>query len=275
MSNLTNSILLDPGVIVSNVHYGPLASYWWHNKKDRSTKAQKLYPIKLHLRMHHTKNGVDFYTSIIKGRNNRPEYCCSAEDISEVSDNMTTAVTNVYQKCLKKDRGYSNNTKLDGPYYFGMGSEDHLKRISAGITFIPFYIRENNFKMFVIDASHDGTEPLDGYHITFLEYYKRESTLFSQFYNKKQFHVNLYSIKTGEKLMEYQNSDVNELWKSIRLFNMFTGSQLFLLENVELKQIIDNLSKFEVDLHQWSPIIFEKLHQTYCKIVKIGKSHGM
>jgi hypothetical protein len=268
MSNLNNSTILNPGVIINDIHYGPLASYWWYNKIDRSTKSQKLYPIKLHLRMHHTKNGIEFYTSIVKGKNNRPEYCCSAEEISENSDNMTTAVTEVYQKCLEKYKGCSNNTKLDGPCYFGMGNEDHLRIISAEITFTPFYIQdiqENNFKMFVVDASHDGIEPLDGYHITFIQYYKRKSTLFSQFYSKNQFHVNLYSIKTGERLVEYQNSDVNELWKSIGLFNMFTGAQLFLLENIELKQIIDDLSRFEVDLHQWNAIIFEKLHQTYMK----------
>src|SRR5690242_1136036 len=102
--------------------------------------------------------------------------------------------------------------------------EDHLKRISAGIAFHPFYIKESNFKMLVVNASHDKKELLDGYHVTFVEKYKHEPTLFSQFYHKKIFHVILYSTKTGEKLEEYQNTDVNELWKSIRLFNMFDGS---------------------------------------------------
>ncbi|CAJ0638563.1 6717_t:CDS:2 [Entrophospora sp. SA101] len=115
---------------------------------------------------------------------------------------MTTTVMNIYQKCLKEKTECSNNTKLSGSDYFGMNNEDHLKRISADITFIPIYIQENNFKMFVVGSSHNKIEPLDE---------------------------------------EYQNSDVNEFWKSIGVFNMFTGSQLFLLENIELKQKIDEL----------------------------------
>src|SRR6266511_1479465 len=114
---------------------------------------------------------------------------------------MSTAVTNAYQRCLKKYTGYSNNTKINGPDYFGMDNDVHLKRISADITFTPFYIQEGNLKMFVVDASHDRIKPLDGYHITFVEYYKRQPTLFSQYYNKSQFRVNLYSTKTGEKLI--------------------------------------------------------------------------
>jgi hypothetical protein len=260
MSKTNKSNLLELGTIASNPHYGPFASYWWYSKKD----STKLYPIRLHLKMHHIKNKIEFYTFIAKGKNNKPEYSCFVDDINEISDNMTAVVTRVYQKCLEKNKEYTN-TKLDGPYFFGMGCEDHLKRISADITFHPFYIKENNFKMFVVDASHDTKEPLDGYHVTFIEQYKRESTLFSQFYDKKKFHVILYSTRTGVKLEEYQNTDVNELWESTGLFNMFAGSQLFLLENIELKQKIDELTKFEVNVYQWNPTIFEKLHQTHMK----------
>ncbi|CAH1758104.1 718_t:CDS:2, partial [Entrophospora sp. SA101] len=74
---------------------------------------------------------------------------------------MTTTVMNIYQKCLKEKTECSNNTKLSGSDYFGMNNEDHLKRISADITFIPIYIQENNFKMFVVGSSHNKIEPLD------------------------------------------------------------------------------------------------------------------
>ncbi len=46
---------------------------------------------------------------------------------------------------------------------------------------------------------------------------------------------------------------------------MFSGSQLFLLESVKLKQIINDLTNFEIGLHQWCSTTFEKLHQTYMK----------
>src|SRR5215203_4081786 len=116
MPNLTNSTLLDLGTIVNNLHYGPFASYWWYNKK--TTRTQKLYPIRLHLKMHHVKNDIEFYTSITKGKNNKPEYCCFVGDVNEISENMTTAVTNIYQKCLKEKTRFSNSTKLSGPDYF-------------------------------------------------------------------------------------------------------------------------------------------------------------
>ena len=97
---MSNSTLLDHGGIVSSIHYGPFASYWWYSKKDRVTKTQKLYPIRLHLKMHHIKKDVEFYTSITKGKNNKPEYCCFAGEINEISESMSTAVTNAYQRCL-------------------------------------------------------------------------------------------------------------------------------------------------------------------------------
>lgn len=96
MSKSTKSTLLDIGFITNNIHYGPFASYWWYSKKDPSTKIIKLYPIRLNLKMHHIKNKAEFFTTIVKGENNRPEYHCFIEDISENSENMTTAVTNVY-----------------------------------------------------------------------------------------------------------------------------------------------------------------------------------
>src|SRR5689334_12178248 len=152
MSNSTNSTLLDIGAIVGDLHYGPFASYWWYSKKDKFTNTVKLYPIRLYLKIHHIKKDTEFFTYITRGKNNKPEYCCYVEDINETSENMSTAVNNIYQKCLEKNNCL-NNTNLAGPDYFGMGNEDHLKKISIDVTFTPFYIQENNFKMFVIDAS--------------------------------------------------------------------------------------------------------------------------
>ena len=107
-------------------------------------------------------------------------------EIHEISENMPTAITNAYQKCLEKNTGYSNNTKLNGSDYFGMGSEDHLKRISADITFTPFIFRKTILKCYEIG-------PLDGYYITFAKYYKHQPTSFSQIYN-------FMSIFTQQKL---------------------------------------------------------------------------
>lgn len=73
------------------------------------------------------------------------------------------------KNALKKNKKCLNSTNLAGPDYFGMGNENHLKKIFIDVIFVPFYINGNNFKMFVVDASYDGVEPLDGYHITFVE----------------------------------------------------------------------------------------------------------
>jgi len=124
MSNSTNSILLDVGAIVSDLHYGSFASYWWYSKKDKLTDTIKLYPIRLYLKMHHIKKGAEFFTYITKGKNNKPEYCCYVEDINETSENMSTVVNNVYQKCLEKNKCLKS-TNLAGPDYFGMGHEDY------------------------------------------------------------------------------------------------------------------------------------------------------
>src|SRR5215213_1026114 len=139
---MSNSTLLDSGAIVTTIHYGPFASYWWYSKKDKLTNIIKLYPIRLHLKMHHIKKDAEFFTFIKQGKNNKSEYCCYVEEINETSESMTKVVTNVYQKCLEKNKKQSNSTNLVGPNYFGMGNEDHLRKISVGITFVPFYIEE-------------------------------------------------------------------------------------------------------------------------------------
>ncbi|CAJ0648786.1 9665_t:CDS:1, partial [Entrophospora sp. SA101] len=175
---------------------------------------------------------------------------------------MSTVVNNPYKKYLEHTHSFVYR-KLNGSDFFGMGNELQLKKISADITFFPFIINECKFKMFVVDASYDKSEPSDGYHITFIERSKREYVLFSQTYNKNKFFLNIYSLNSGKILQAFQNLDVNELWKSTGLFRDYSGKQLFLLNNTELKQIIDNLINFQTNCHEWNLNIFDKLHIAY------------
>ena len=63
---MPKSTLLNLGTIVNSIHYGPFASYWWYSKKDKITNINKLYPIRLHLKMHHIMKEAEFFASIIK-----------------------------------------------------------------------------------------------------------------------------------------------------------------------------------------------------------------
>jgi len=135
-----------------------------------------------------------------------------------------------------------------------------------GITFFPFTIKVDNFKMFVVDTSYDGIKPANGYHVTFAEKHSNAIYLFSQYYENKQFHVDSYLPSTGKKVHEFQNFDVNELWKSIGLFQKYSGRELFLLDNLELKKIIEDSSeKIQTTCNSWNTTVFEKLHLTYMK----------
>ncbi|CAJ0906518.1 2139_t:CDS:2, partial [Entrophospora sp. SA101] len=234
MSIEFNSSFIETGSIVSTLHYGPFAKFWWESKLDPNTNIKKFYPIRLHLKMLHCSKDLSFCTLVNQGKNNKPEYSCYWGEINETGNEMSTVVNNPYKKYLEHTHSFVYR-KLNGSDFFGMGNELQLKKISADITFFPFIINECKFKMFVVDASYDKSEPSDGYHITFIERSKREYVLFSQTYNKNKFFLNIYSLNSGKILQAFQNLD----------------------------QIIDNLINFQTNCHEWNQNIFDKLHIAY------------
>jgi hypothetical protein len=253
-----NSSFDNIGVIVGNLHYGPFAQYWWYSKTDPVTRTDKFYPIRLHLKMTHRKTNMIMQTYISQGQNNQPEFNCISGEFYTTSNKMSAAVNEICKKYFESINKTSN-TRLPGPDYFGFGN-NHLQRISTGITFFPLTIKVDNFKMFVVDVSYDEIRPADGYHITFTEKHNGATYLFSQYYKNKQFHVDVYLPTTGKKVYEFQNFDVNELWKSVGLFQKYSGRELFLLDNLELKKVIeDSFEKIQTTCNAWSTIVFEKL----------------
>ena len=183
------SIIIDVGYIDDNLHYGPYASYWWQEKMDPITKAKILFPIRIKLNTQHIMNEVRMNCFVDIDEKNRPVFVSSIGQFIESAGDMTSSVNSVYNKILNEK--YPDNkrtTKLNGTNFFGMGDKDQLSKIMADVTFRPFIINENKFKMLVISASsHNGIDPADGYHITFKEQYKRETIIFSQFYEKYKF----------------------------------------------------------------------------------------
>jgi hypothetical protein len=207
---------------------------------------------------------ITIFTYVYQGQNNLPIFQSSINEFVISSNDMTNSVNATYNQYLQSINR-QNKSRLKGSNFFGMANNDQLNRISLDVAFFPFIIKEDKFKMFVIDASYNTSGPSDGYHITFVERFRHEHVIYSQFYNNSLFHVNLYSLKTGELLHEHQNSDVNMLWKSIGLFQNHSGRQLFLLDNANMKQIIEKSINFQVSCSNWDPIVFDKLHSTYMK----------
>lgn len=265
MNSGENSTFIEIGLVTKNLHYGLFASRWWHEATITSSNKKKLYPIRLNLRMRHIYNKITIFTYVYQGNDNSPVFQSSINEFVVNSNDMTNSINAVYDQYLQSNKNRQNKSRLKGSKFFGMANDDQLNRISLDVTFSPFIIKEDKFKMFVINASYNTTGPSDGYHITFVERFRHEHVIFSQFYNNNLFHVNLYSLNTGELLNEHQNSDVNVLWKSIGLFQKYSGRQLFLLENAEMKQIIEKTIIFQVSCSEWDPIIFDKLHSTYMK----------
>ncbi|CAJ0639951.1 1542_t:CDS:2 [Entrophospora sp. SA101] len=229
MNSGENSTFIEIGLVTKNLHHGLFASHWWHEATITSLNKKKLYPIRLNLRMHHIYNKITIFTYVYQGNGNSPVFQSSINEFVVNSNDMTNSVNAVYDQYLQSNKN------------------------------------QDKFKMFVINASYNATGPSDGYHITFVERFRHEHVIFSQFYNNNLYHVNLYSLNIGELLYEHQNSDVNVLWKSIGLFQKYSGRQLFLLENAEMKQIIEKTIIFQVSCSEWDPIIFDKLHSTYIK----------
>ncbi|CAH1768491.1 14280_t:CDS:2, partial [Entrophospora sp. SA101] len=234
-------------------------------KKYPETNTEKFYPIRLGLKMIHNLKGLTIQAFINQGENNQPIFHCSNGKFLATEKSMSAAVNTIYQQFLESIQSTSK-TRISSPKYFGLVNENHLQRLSKGITFFPFMIKVDKFEMLVVNASYDGIKPANGYHITFVEKIQREYYLFSQYYINKQFHVDSYSLTTGEKKYKFQNSDVNELWESIGMFQNLSGRELFLLDNLELKNIIEeSCVKFQTMCSDWNQMVFEKLHLEYMK----------
>ncbi|CAJ0648537.1 7841_t:CDS:2 [Entrophospora sp. SA101] len=215
--------------------------------------------------MIHNLKGLTIQAFINQGENNQPIFHCSNGKFLATEKSMSAAVNTIYQQFLESIQSTSK-TRISSPKYFGLVNENHLQRLSKGITFFPFMIKVDKFEMLVVNASYDGIKPANGYHITFVEKIQREYYLFSQYYINKQFHVDSYSLTTGEKKYKFQNSDVNELWESIGMFQNLSGRELFLLDNLELKNIIEeSCVKFQTMCSDWNQMVFEKLHLEYMK----------
>ncbi|CAJ0826491.1 16601_t:CDS:2 [Entrophospora sp. SA101] len=187
MNSGENSTFIEIGLVTKNLHHGLFASHWWHEATITSLNKKKLYPIRLNLRMHHIYNKITIFTYVYQGNGNSPVFQSSINEFVVNSNDMTNSVNAVYDQYLQSNKN------------------------------------QDKFKMFVINASYNATGPSDGYHITFVERFRHEHVIFSQFYNNNLYHVNLYSLNIGELLYEHQNSDVNVLWKSIGLFQKYSG----------------------------------------------------
>jgi hypothetical protein len=197
-------------------------------------------------------------------KKNQPEFVCSIEQFISSAENMTKAVNTTYKRFLSSNNDDSE-TKLNGAIFFGMANESQLSKIMADVIFRPFIIKKNEFKMFVINASsHNGIDPADGYHITFTDKYKHETAIFSQLYEDDKFYINIYSFQTGQLLEQFQNENVNEVWKLVNYFKKYLGDELFLLAHPDIKNAFEKTSaKFTTKRSLWNEYVFENLHLAY------------
>jgi hypothetical protein len=264
------STFIEIGHISRDFHYGPLASFWWHEKIDYTNNTKRLIPIRIKLNVQTYFNTAKINCFVDINDDNQPKFICSINQFMISAKDMTTAVNTTYQQYLSSI-GHVSRIKLPGPNFFGMANLDEINKTMTDIKFCPVIISKDNFKMFVISApSNNAIDPADGYHISFTGKYKHETALFSQLYENNEFHINIFSIQTGQLLQQFQSENSDDVWKLTGLFRKYSGNELFLLNHPEIKSLFEQDSiKITSKKSDWNEHIFEELH--FCYMLHISK----
>ena len=94
MSNCYNIpvTLLNRGILVDELHYGPFSRYWWHQSFDN-----EVLPIRVGQRITIHLNGHDFYVKIVrvnKESSHIPTYICETGTMCSAKEiNPTNAIS--------------------------------------------------------------------------------------------------------------------------------------------------------------------------------------
>ena len=107
----TYVILVETGLLVENLHYGPFSRYWWEFPSISDSNTYSQFPIRVGQKTKSHLNGRDFYITIQTPSSDQilPEYYCQSDDFWVIETSATKAISKVYQHFFQNKTRYSGS----------------------------------------------------------------------------------------------------------------------------------------------------------------------
>ncbi|GBC53669.2 hypothetical protein GLOIN_2v1483553 [Rhizophagus irregularis DAOM 181602=DAOM 197198] len=146
--------LISPGELVEALHYGPYSRYWWHFLSDLNKDSNETVylPIRVQQKSKIILNEHEFIVTIVAGNkeNNNflPGYLCQSENIVEIANDPTNAISEVYFKI------FETKTRYSGVQIMGWNDENIIKELCKDVFFVPRLISLEQIKIFVYGVGY-------------------------------------------------------------------------------------------------------------------------
>ncbi|RHZ55870.1 hypothetical protein Glove_410g98 [Diversispora epigaea] len=270
-----NISLISPGVLVEKLHYGPYSCYWWLPLLNSDSKEITTYfPIRVKQKIKAILRNLEFTVTMVIGNKDNdsslPGYMCQCEDIIEIANDPTNAISNVYFKI------FATKTRYSGSLIMGWNDDDIINKLSEDIPFIPRSFSLEKIKIFVYGVEY----------LTCMDWFYAgpgyKSSLFHRFQGNRQALFVSKIEKTSCILKIYQDLELKititsknpiDIWKNSKTIEKFNGNQLFGIDNYTIQSLNQNQKKLTCSPQEWkNNSIMKSLFDFYLKLYVLPKS---
>ncbi|CAB4481821.1 unnamed protein product [Rhizophagus irregularis] len=229
-----NVSLISPGELVEALHYGPYSRYWWHLLSDLNKDSNETVylPIRVQQKSKIILNEHEFIVTIVAGNkeNNNflPGYLCQSENIVEIANDPTNAISEVYFKI------FETKTRYSGVQIMGWNDENIIKELCKDVFFVPRLISLEQIKIFVYGVGYSSRTDWFyaglGYKSSLLyKYHGNTMVLFISKIEETKCILEIHQNQKCKRIIEGESPI--DVWKNSDLIKKFNGNQLFGIDN--------------------------------------------
>lgn len=264
------------GAIIPHLHYGPNSRNWWQTpvyKKNELDKENNsidtaifMYPVRLGMKTEFIANNQKFSLQVIKGNSNdseQPGYISqSEEEISQVANNPTQAVSSLYQKI------FGGGTRIAGLGALGFENEEILERLVIDIEFQPFLFSIEKLSVMVYGLGSSSCKELMGagprYVSSLLYKYNKKQSIYVQKITNTSCIIEIWY--NNEQVNKYEGTTPSEVWKKTDNLKSMNGITLFGLNHTTTQAKLRQLHFPTCKQTQWTDeTIMNKIYNYHLK----------
>jgi hypothetical protein len=216
-------ILIAPGEIDQDIHYGPFAIYWWNFIEEENTKI--CYPIRINMRIKIELNKKEFIIRTVVNTNDgmKPGYIYEEDNDAMIYSTPSEVVNENYKKFFDKA------TRYPGPSILGFDDKIFIEQLQVNVLFFPFEIVTNGIKVFVAALGSSDEKELNfagsGYCSSFHYRYSGKKSLICQSINDKNCQIDIYF--QGKIVYTQTGITPTDVWEKLPIVKGTGGKELF------------------------------------------------
>ncbi len=244
-------ILIAPGEIDEDIHYGPFAIYWWNFINEENTKI--CYPIRINMRIKIELNKKEFIIRTVVNTDDgiKPGYIYELDGDAVVYSTPSEAINENYKKYFDKATRYS------GPSILGFDDKIFVEQLQVNVLFFPFEIVTNGIRVFVAALGSPDEEELNlagsGYCSSFHCRYFGKMSLIYQSINNKNCQIDIYL--QGKIICTYTGTTPTDVWEKLPILKNIDGKELFgLCDKLVIEAIKKHIDAPYCTSSHWSDI---------------------